>query len=271
MTIKTKMWVLLTCVFSFGSLFGFLKPASAEVVTESVIYHHGDTELEGYLAYPVDSDAEERKHPAVLVFHEWKGLNDYAKGRARQLAELGYVAFAVDMYGRGIYARDHVEAGQLAGALKGDRALMRERARAAYDVLRNNPHVLGDKIAAIGYCFGGTAVLEMARAGMDLVAVVSFHGGLETPSPAAPGVIKAKVLVLQGAEDPFVKHDEVEALKDEMRKAGADFKVELFEGAVHSFTVPEAGNDPSKGAAYSADADKRSWQMMKDLFQQVLS
>ena len=266
---KSRMFAgFFVCLMGF---FTALKPAVAEVVTESVVYHQGDTELEGYLAYPVDSDAEERKHPAVLVFHEWKGLNDYAKGRARQLAELGYVAFAADMYGRGVYARDHVEAGQLAGVLKGDRALMRERARAAYDVLRNNSHVLGDKIAAIGYCFGGTAALEMARAGMDLVAVVTFHGGLETPEPAAPGVVKAKILVLHGANDPFVKREEVQAFENEMKNAGVDYKVVMLDGAVHSFTVPEAGNDPSKGAAYNAEADKRSWQMMKDLFQQVLS
>ncbi len=240
----------------------------AAVVTQAVEYKDGETLLEGYLAY---DDAIEGKRPGIIVVHEWKGLNDYAKGRADELAELGYVAFAVDMYGKGIYAKDHEEAGKLSGVYRSDRNLMRQRAKAAFDILKNNPHVDPQNTAAIGYCFGGTTVLEMARAGFDLKGVVSFHGSLDAPLPAAPGVIKAKVLVMHGADDNFVGNEKVLVFQEEMRKAGADWQLVMFGDAVHSFTVPEAGSDKSKGAAYNALADKRSWGMMKQFFSELFS
>ncbi|MBI4430842.1 MAG: dienelactone hydrolase family protein [Candidatus Omnitrophica bacterium] len=238
----------------------------AAIHTELVPYKHGETELEGFLAY---DDTLPGKRPGVLVFHEWKGLNDYAKRRATMLAELGYAAFAADMYGKGVRAETHEEAAKLSGLYREDRALMRSRAHAALDFLRSNERTDGGRIAAIGYCFGGTTVLEMARAGFDLKAAVSFHGGLGTPMPAEPGKIKAKILVLHGAADEFV-NAEVPAFREEMRNAGADLHFESFDGAVHSFTVPEAGNDPSKGMAYNEDADRRSWQMMEAFLAEVL-
>lgn len=239
--------------------------AYAKVIGQPIDYKDGDAALEGYLAY--DDEISGQK-PAVIVVPEWHGLNDYAKSRAEQLAALGYVGFAIDMYGKGIQAEDHEEAAQLSGVYRNDRNLMRVRAKAALDTLKTNPLVDTSKIAAIGYCFGGTTVLEMARAGFDLRGVASFHGALDTPMPVQPGDIKAKILVLQGGADVFTLKG-LPGFKDEMQKAGADWNVVEFEGAAHSFTVPSAGNDPSTGKAYHADADKRSWEMLKDFLKEI--
>ncbi len=252
--------VLISCLW--------IAPAYAQVRTEPVAYAHDGAALEGYLAYD-DSIAIPR--PGILVVHEWKGLNDYAKRRAEQLARLGYVAFAVDMYGKGVRAKDHEEAAKLSGIYRNDRQLMRGRIQAALDVLRRNEHVDPNHIAAIGYCFGGTTVLELARSGADIAGVVSFHGGLDTPTPAQAGQIHARVLVLRGANDPYVTPDQIAAFEREMQAAGADYQVMTYEGAVHSFTVPEAGNDPSKGMAYNAEADRQSWEAMQAFLQQVFS
>lgn len=234
-----------------------------EVETRVVEYVDGETALEGYLAWPKDLSG---KAPGVLVVHEWWGHNPYVRKRAEQLAAQGYVAFALDMYGKGVLAKDFDEAGKWAAKFKDNRKLMRSRARAGLAILAGNEHVDAKKIAAIGYCFGGTTVLELARDGADLAAVVSFHGGLATPMPAEKGAVKAKVLVCHGADDAFVPADEVAKFEDEMRKAGADWQLVKYSGAVHSFTNPEAGKDPSKGVAYNEAADKRSWRAMVDLF-----
>ena len=234
----------------------------AAVEGRPVEYRHGDAVLEGYLAYDT---AVEGKRPGILVVHEWKGLNDYAKRRAEQLAGLGYVAFAADMYGKGIRAKDHEEAGRLSGIYRSDRQLMRGRIGAALDVLLARAEVDPQRIGAIGYCFGGTTVLELARSGADVKGVVSFHGGLDTPAPAAAGGVKAKVLVLSGADDSFVSPG-VPGFEKEMKEAGVDYRLIQYPGAVHSFTVPEAGDDPSKGMAYNAAADRKSWEEMKRFF-----
>jgi len=239
--------------------------AYAKVIGQPVEYQHGDVALEGYIAY---DDSIEGKRPGVIVAHEWTGLNDYSKSRAEQLAALGYVGFAIDMYGKGIQAKDHEEAKKYSGLHRSDRNFMRGRAKAALDTLKANPLVDTSKIAAIGYCFGGTTALEMARAGFDLKGVASFHGALDTPMFAQPGDIKAKILVLQGGADTFTLNG-LPGFEDEMRKADADWKVVKFEGAVHSFTVPAAGNDPSKGRAYHADADKQSWEILKEFLRDV--
>jgi dienelactone hydrolase len=238
------------------------------VVTQAVEYRHGDAVLEGYLAY---DDAVEGKRPGILVVHEWKGLNDYAKSRAGQLAAMGYTAFAADMYGKGILAKDHAEAGKLAGVYLNDRNLMRERARAAYEVLKQNEQVDPSRIAAIGYCFGGATVLEMARAGMGLRGVASFHGALKTPSPAGPGGVRARVLVFNGAEDTFISPEDIAAFKKEMTESGADWNFVEMEGAVHSFTVPSAGSDKSTGVAYHPEADRKSWAMLEDFLKEIFS
>lgn len=241
--------------------------AGAEVKTGIVEYRHGDAVLEGYLAY---DDAIPGKRPGVLVVHEWMGHNPYVRKRAEQLARLGYVAFALDMYGKGVRAKDAKEAAALAGKYKGDRKLMRARAGAGLDVLRKHPATDPARLAAIGYCFGGTAALELARGGAELAAVVSFHGGLDTPTPEDARNIRGKVLALHGGDDPFVPAAQVEAFQDEMRKGRVDWQFVSYGGAVHSFTNPEAGNDNSKGAAYNETADRRSWIAMNAFFAETL-
>lgn len=241
-------------------------PVQAAVVGKTVEYKHGDTVLEGYVAY---DDAATGKRPGVLVVHEWKGLNEYAQRRARMLAELGYVAFAADMYGKGVRAKDHEEAAKLSGIYRNDRNLMRGRIGAALDWIRAQSNVDFSKIAAVGYCFGGSTVLELARSGADILGVASFHGGLKAPTPAAPGAVKAKLLVLHGADDSFIPAEEVDAFKKEMEAAGVDYKFIAYPGAVHSFTVEEAGDDPSKGMAYNAEADQKSWAELKRFLAQL--
>lgn len=247
--------ILLAAVNAYGA-----------VHTEWVQYRHGETLLEGYLAY---DDAVQGPRPGVLVVHEWMGLGDYAMKRAEQLAGMGYVAFALDMYGKGVRAKTPEEAAKLSGIYKGDRPLMRARAQAGLDELRKQPLVDPARIAAIGYCFGGTTVLELARSGADVAGVVSFHGGLGTPQPADAKNIKGKVLVLHGADDPHVPPAEVAAFQDEMRKAAVDWQMIYYGGAVHSFTNPGSGTDASTGVAYNEKADKRSWEAMKVFFKEL--
>lgn len=253
--------------FVFLSLL-FPSVSQAAIHTETIEYKQGDTVLEGYLAY---DDAVSAKRPGVLIVHEWTGLGDYVKKRAGQLAELGYVAFAADIYGKGIHPQAPEEAGKQASIYKNDRALMRSRVNAGLDVLKKQPQTETSKTAAIGYCFGGMAVLELARSGADVQGVVSFHGGLGTATPEDAKNIKGKVLVLHGAEDPYSPAEEVAALEKEMRDAKVDWQVVLYGGAVHAFTNPAAGNDVSKGAAYNASADRRSWEAMKSFLAEILS
>ena len=240
--------------------------ARGAVRTETVEYKLGDVTMIGYVAW---DDAIQGQRPGVLVVHEWYGLNDYAKSRARQLAQLGYVAFAVDMYGNGLSATDAAEAGRLASALRNGRPLMRARAQAALETLRKNPLCDPKRIAAIGYCFGGGVALELARSGADLAGVVSFHGNLDTPNPDDAKNIRAKVLVLHGADDPHVNAAQVANFQQEMRNANVDWQMISYGGAVHSFTNPAAGNDPSRGVAYNAAADRRSWEAMRTFFDEI--
>lgn len=231
-------------------------------------YRQGNTRLVGYLAFPKDVTGP---LPGILVVHEWMGLNDYAKHRADQLAELGYIAFAADIYGDGKIAANREEAGKLAGSYKNDRPLLRARVAAGLATLKAQPGVAGDKIAAIGYCFGGTAVLELARSGADIAGVVSFHGGLDTPTSQDAKNIRAKVLALHGADDPYVPADQVAAFENEMRQAGVDWQLIVYGGAVHGFTNPANGTDNSKGAAYNALADARSWVAMQQFFNELFA
>lgn len=240
--------------------------AQAAIRTEKMVYRQGDTELVGFLAY---DDAVTGRRPGVLVAPEWWGLNDYAKRRAEQLASLGYVAFALDMYGKGKTTTDPKEAGRLAGTFRSDRQLMRARALAGLDVLKGRPQVDPARLAAIGYCFGGTVVLELARSGADLKGVVSFHGGLATPNPADAKNIKGKVLVLHGADDTFESPAEIAAFQEEMRQARVDWQMVYYGGAVHSFTNPDADRAGIKGVAYNEAADRRSWRAMLDFFAEI--
>jgi len=244
-----------------------LMPLSAAVVERSVKYKLGEVEMEGFHAY---DDKVEGKRPGVLIIHQWTGLSENEKMRARMLAELGYNVFAADVYGIGIRPQPP-EAGTVAGKYKGDRQLFRARMMAGLEVLKADKRTDSSKLAAIGYCFGGTGVLELARAGVALNGVVSFHGGLSSaPDLAAKkGEVKARVLVLHGAADPYVPETEVDAFKKEMEAAGASMRMVSYNGAVHAFTQKMAGDDPSKGAAYHETADQRSWEDMKRFFAEI--
>jgi len=240
--------------------------AGAAVVTRNVDYSHDGVALEGFLAY---DDAVSGPRPGVLIVHQWLGLTDNERMRARMLAEMGYVAFAVDVYGKGIRPANTDEAAKEAGKYYEDRALWRSRIAAGLDVLRKQKGADPARIAAIGYCFGGGGVLELARSGADLAGVVTFHGSLDTPNPEDARNIRAKVLVCHGAADPYVKREDVNAFIDEMEGAGVDYQLVMYSQAVHSFTQKAAGDDPSRGAAYNANADRRSWQAMKDFFAEI--
>ncbi len=242
---------------------GEVKP---KIKGENIKYSANGTEMAGYLAY---DENVKGKRPGVIVVHEWWGLNDYARMRAEMLAELGYTALAVDMYGSGKTA-DHPDgAGKFAGEVMKNFPVARARFEAAMDYLKKQPIVDGGRLAAIGYCFGGGVVLNMARQGVDLRGVASFHGSLPAVKPAMPGVVKAKILVLNGADDKFITPEQIEAFKKEMTAAGVDYRFINYPGAKHSFTNPGADalakrfNMP---IGYNAEADKASWNELKRFF-----
>jgi len=253
--------------FAVGLMMLMFAPmAGADIVTKAVDYRHGDARLQGYLAY---DDALAGPRPGVLVFHDWMGEAEFDRNISRKLAAMGYVAFSADMYGVGIKPKDGKEAAKLAGIYRSDRSLMRARADAALQVLLGNRMVDRSRVAAMGYCFGGGVALELSRSGAPLAGVVSFHGNLDTPNPEDGRNIKGKVLVLHGADDPFVPYEQVTAFQNEMRQAGVDWQFIYYGKAVHAFTNPAAGSDNSKGAAYNAKADRRSWQAMTDFYKEI--
>lgn len=252
----------------FGALVQFFMVAQAVggVKTENVDYKDGKTTLEGFLAY---DESIKGPRPAVLIVHQWMGLSDHEKATAQKLAEKGYVALAVDIYGKGVRPGSTDEAGKLAGEYKGNTKLFRGREKAAIDFIKKNKMVDAKKIVIIGYCFGGTGALEAARAGLPVVGAVSFHGGLASAAPQDAKNIKGKVLVLHGANDPYVPAKEVDAFMKEMNDAKVDYQFVAYSGAVHAFTQPMAGNDPSKGAAYNEAAARRSWQAFMNFLDEV--
>lgn len=232
---------------------------SAAIVTKKVDYKQGDIVLEGFLAY---DDTKTGPRPGVIIVHDWDGLNGYEETRAKMLAELGYVAFAVDIYGKATRPKTQQENGQYAGKYRSDIPLFRARLQAGLDELKKQTQVDAKKTAAIGYCFGGGGVLELARSGAEVNGVVSFHGGLTTPQPAKEGVVRAKVMTIHAAQDPAVPQEQFVGYLNEMRDAKIDHQTVVYNLNVHAFTVIGGGQ-------YNADADRRSWIAMKDFFKEI--
>lgn len=258
-------------VFCIMLAFAAAAPLRAAIVAEEIEYETQGTRLLGYLAY---DDAIEGERPGVLVVHEWWGLNDYARQRAHQLAELGYTALAIDMYGDGRHAEHPDQAGALAAQVAEHWDEARARFNAGLAVLQARPTTDADRIAAIGYCFGGGVVLNMARSGVDIDGVVSFHGSLSSDLEARPGKVKTQVLVLHGADDPFIPLDDVNAFKEEMVAADVDYRFIAYPGAVHAFTNPDAdslGRRFNLPLAYDEAADRASWAEMRAFFDRIFA
>ncbi len=257
--------LLLSIVLAFASL----SAAQAVIKEGPVEYKAGDTVLKGYLVY---DDAAKERRPGVLVVHEWWGHDQHARNSARKLAEAGYVALALDMYGGGKQADHPDSAGKFSGEVRKNLPLMKSRFEAGMQLLRKQPQVDGKRLAAIGYCFGGSVVLEMARAGEDLRGVASFHGGLATEHPAQSGTTTSRVLVMNGAEDPFVPPEQIAAFKKEMESAKVNYKFVSYSGAKHSFTNPDADANGAKfnlPLNYNAIADKESWLELQSFLKQI--
>lgn len=254
---RTLLGLLVSLLFVLGT-----QPVFAEVTTRTITYDHSGTTLKGYLARPGNTEGQ---RPGVMVVHQWMGLGDYEKKRARQLAELGYVAFAADIYGADTRPTTTHEASLAASTFRKDRNLYRHRLQRSLEKMRDLESVEPTNVAAMGYCFGGTGVLELARSGADVEAVVSFHGGLANPNPKDAGNIKATVQVHHGAEDPHVTRDDVRSFWNEMNNhAEVDWTLNVYSDAPHGFT--EHGTD-----AYDERADELSWRAMKRLFGETLS
>ena len=246
-------------------------PALAAVEGREIQYASGGVTLKGYLAW---DSAVAGKRPGVLVVHEWWGQNEYARRRARMLAELGYVGLALDMYGDGKTAAHPEDAGKFAGEVMKNAELMKARFLAALDLLKAQPQTDPGRVAAIGYCMGGAVVLDMARAGVDLRGVASFHGSLGGANTAQPGGVKAKVLVMNGAADVFITAEQIAALKNEMVEARVDFRFINYPGAKHSFTNPDADELAKRFGmpiAYNAEADRLSWDELKGFLAAVFN
>jgi dienelactone hydrolase len=252
-------------------LFFIAVPAMGEVIGKEVMYNAGGLTMQGYLAY---DDSISGKRPGVLVVHEWWGHNEYSRKRATMLANLGYTALAVDMYGDGKKADHPDEAGKFAAEVRQNMVVATPHFNSAKQVLQKHPTVDPEHIAAIGYCFGGGILLEMARQGLDMDAVVIFHGSLATTNPAAPGVIKARILVCNGADDKFVPPEQIQAFRREMQAADVDFTFISYPGAKHSFTNPGADIYAEKfnlPVGYNSDADKKSWQDMQEFLKDTFA
>ena len=243
--------------------------AADRIEGKTVTYKAGEVVLKGYLAFDKNIKGE---RPGVLIVHEWWGLNDYVRKRVQMLAKMGYTALALDMYGRGMQATHPDDAGKFATAVMKNASVEEGRFMAALEFLKKQKTVDPERIAAIGYCFGGGVVLHMARLGVNLKGVASFHGSLVTAKPAQPGVIKAKILVLNGDADKFTTPEQIESFKQEMKNAGADFQFISYPGAMHSFTNPDADKYAEKfnmPVGYNADADKKSWAELDKFFTEI--
>lgn len=242
---------------------------NGNIKTEEVTYSADGVEMKGYIAY---DESIEGERPGVIVVHEWWGHNDYARGRAEDLAKLGYTGFAIDMYGEGKNTEHPEDAEKFMMQVFNNMEQGEARFNAAMDLLKQHPTVNSEKIGAIGYCFGGAVVLHMARIGTDLDGVASFHGNLSSMHEVEPGSIKAEILVAHGADDQFTTEEQFEAFKKEMEEAEADYNIIVYENAAHSFTNPNADKYKDQlPLAYNEEADKKSWEDMKQFFNEVFS
>jgi dienelactone hydrolase len=241
--------------------------ADAAVKTKKITYRHGDNEYHGFLAW---DDSVEGPRPGVLVVHEWWGLNDYARQRAEQLGKLGYVAFAADMYGQGKTTEHPKEAGAMASKVRANVQDWRKRADAALEILKSQPQCDKSRLAAIGYCFGGSTALQLALSGADLKAVASFHGALPAPTDDEVKQIKAAILICHGADDSFIPESAIKAFRAPLDKAGVKYDFIAYKGVRHSFTVPDADKHGIEGLKYNKEADQDSWKRMQALFAEKL-
>lgn len=237
------------------------------IVSNTVDYLDGDDLLEGFFAF---DDAIEGVRPVVLIHHAWGGRDEFVASKAKKLAELGYLAFAADMYGKGILGSSPEENAQLMQPFMQDRAKLQRRLHAALATVKLMPWADNARIAAMGFCFGGLCALDLARTGVDIRGVVSFHGLLSAPDNISMPQIKAKVLVLHGHDDPMGPPDQVLALQTELTEAGADWQLHSYGGTLHAFTNPLA-NDPGFGTVYHERADKRSWRAMQNFFEEIFA
>lgn len=244
----------------------FPAAARAEIKTQELEYKQGRTTLQGFVAW---DDAIKGKRPGVLVVHEWWGHNQHARTQAKRLAQAGYVGFALDMYGKGKLAQHPKDAMAFVTEATKDPAVTRARFEAALAQLKALAQVDPAKLAAIGYCFGGAVVLDMARSGLDLTAVATFHGSLGTKLAVKKGQIKPRLLVMTGAEDPMIDAAAVTAFSKEMTDAGARFEVISYPNTKHSFTNPDADKSGVPGLAYSEAIDKQSWESLLKLLREV--
>lgn len=242
--------------------------AQAEVKSKAIPYKHGDLQLEGYLAW---DDSIQGKRPGVLVVHEWWGLNDYARERANKLAKMGYVAFALDMYGKGKLAAHPNEAREMATQVRSNVKDWQQRAVAGLDILKKQEQCDTSRIAAIGYCFGGSTVLQLAYTGADVKGVVTFHGALVPLDEAQAKGLKSKILVCHGADDAFISEESIDKFRHSLNQAKADWTMIYYAGAKHSFTDPGADAHNVDGLKYQAAADARSWQHMQDFFREIFA
>ena len=237
------------------------------IQTRTIDYQDGDVDLQGYLAW---DDAVEGKRPGVMIAHAWAGRSDFENGKAEKLSKLGYVGFALDNFGKGILGRNTEENSALIQPFLDDRAMLQGRLQIALDVLKGLDEVDASRVAAIGFCFGGLCVLDLARTGTDLAGVVSFHGLFGSPGNTAGNKIKAKVLALHGWDDPMAPPDQVVSLAEELSSMGADWQLHGYGNTMHAFTNPQA-NDPDFGTVYNPDADRRSWNAMQNFLSEIFA
>jgi dienelactone hydrolase len=256
------------CLLSLVLVLAFHGSLHAEVKSKAIPYKHGDLELEGYFAW---DDAVSGKRPGVLVVHEWWGLNDYARRRADQLAKLGYAAFALDMYGKGKLTEHPTEAREWAAKVRKNVDEWQKRAMAGFDVLKSQEQCDTSQIAAMGYCFGGSTVLQMAYTGADLKGVVTFHGALPIPEESQAKAIKARILVCHGAADRFIPEDVIEKFRHVLDQTEVDWMMVYYAGARHSFTDPDADKHGVDGMKYQKKADERSWDEMREFYKEIFA